>query len=183
MIPSRAIFFCCLLSATSLHAAETGSVLRLPSPKGDLVLLVERHPQAADKLRLEGVSGKEFLTLSVNDDVKEESIVWNASGDGVAFAVGNSRLLDAHAFIRTKEGWKHLKLPEPGGDGKTWESHHCIPSKWEGSRLSLVITGPHEGKPDTTTYSGSMTVMIDPETGTAKKTGENIVVAKDEESR
>jgi hypothetical protein len=186
----QTLFCCCLLYAIPTFGAGAAPILRYPSPKGDLVVLVERHPEKADTVRLEGASGKVFLTLAVDDEVKEGtvqegSVLWNAGGDGVAFAAGNSRLFDAHAFIRTNEGWKHLKLPKPGDPEKTvWESYHSVPSKWQGNRLSLAVSGPHGGKPGAPGYSGSMTVAIDVEGGSAKKVGEDIViVVPDKETR
>lgn len=182
MITFRTLLLCGLLPLSSGFAAEGEAIVKYPSPKGDLVLLVERRPQAADTVRLEGVSGKLFLTLAVEDEVKdgqvkEGSLLWNAAGDGVAFSVGNSRLLDAFAFIRTKEGWKHLKLPGPGDGGKIiWDNYHALPSKWEGKHLTLTVSGPHAGKADAPTYAGAMTVEIDPEGGSAKKIDETIVV-------
>jgi hypothetical protein len=186
----RTTLFCCSLPLLSpAFAAEPAPLVRYPSPKGDLVVLVERHPEKADTVRLEGVSGKVFLTLAVEDEVKagrakEGSVLWNAAGDGVAFAVGNSRLFDAHAFIRTKEGWKHLKLPKPGDAGKTvWDSYHSVPSEWQGNRLSLVVSGSHSGEAGAPRFSGSMMVAIDVEGGSAKKVAEDIVtVVPDKES-
>ena len=185
MITLRTIFCCCLLSAVPAFAAEGDKIVRFPSPKGDLVLLVVQRSQGADTVKLEGVSGKEFLTLSVDDEVKEGevkegSVLWSPDSDGVAFAAGNSRLLEAFAFVRTKEEWKPLKLPEPGSDGKVWDNHHVQPLKWQGKQLVLTISGPHAGKADAPSYAGSMTVAIDPEAGVAKKIEENIVVEKDD---
>lgn len=183
----HSILGCLLLSASLPLAAEPE---RFPSPKGDLVLLVERLPDKPDTVRLEGASGKLFLTLKVEDEAKEGeikagSLMWNAAGDGVAFSVGNSREFNAHAFIRTKEGWKHLKLPKPGDEKTVWDSYHAVPSGWEGKRLSLTVSGPHAGREGAPAYSGSMVVAVDIEGGTAKKVEETIVVAehKDKASR
>ena len=154
------------------------------------MLLVERHPEKPDTVRLEGPSGKLFLTLTVEDEakegeVKEGSLKWNAAGDGVAFSVGNSREFNAHAFIRTKEGWKHLKLPKPGDEKTVWDSYHAIPSSWQGNRLSLTVSGPHAGKEGAPAYSGSLVVAVDIEGGSAKKVEETIVAVeqKDKASR
>ncbi len=167
---------------------EAEKTLRFPSPKGDLVLFVDQQEQGADVVRLEGVSGKKFLTLAVDDEVKggvvkQGSLVWSEGSDGVAFAAGNERILQAFAFVRTKEQWKPLKLPEPGGEGKVWKNHHVQPFKWTGKQLVLTITGPHPAEADAPGYSGTMTVEVDPEAGTARKSTENIVVEKvDKES-
>lgn len=147
-----------------------------------MVLLVERHPEKPDIVRLEGVSGKVFLTLAVEDDekegaIKEGSLLWSGGADGVAFAVGNTRSFKAHAFIRTKEGWKHLKLPAPGDDKTVWDSYHSVPTQWQGERLTLTVSGPHAEKSAAPAYSGSMIIAIDVEGGTAKKIEESIVVA------
>lgn len=172
---------CCLLFTSPAFAAGEAPLERHRSPKGDLNVLVERHPQKPDIVRLEGASGKVFLTLAVDDEVKdgevkEGSVLWNAAGDGVAFAVGNSRLLYAHAFIRTTEGWKHLKLPEPGDGGKTvFDSYHSVPSAWQGNRLTLTVTGPHAGQAGAAAYQGAITVAVDIEGGSAKKVAEDIV--------
>lgn len=174
----------CLLFSLSLPLAAEPA--RFPSPKGDLVLLVDRDPEKPDTVRLEGVSGKLFLTLAVEDEakegeLKEGSLIWNAAGDGVAFAVGNSREFNAHAFIRTKEGWKHLKLPKPGDEKTVWDSYHALPAGWQGNRLSLAVSGPHAGKEGAPAYSGTMVVAVDIEGGTAKKVEESIVVAEQKE--
>jgi len=183
----QSILGCLFFSLVSPLAAEAE---RYPSPKGDLVLLVERHPDKPDTVRLEGVSGKLFLTLGVEDEakegeIKEGSLIWNATGDGVAFAVGNSRLFNAHAFIRTKEGLKHLKLPKPGDEKTVWDSYHAVPSSWQGKRLSVTVSGPHAGKEGAPAYSGSMVVAVDIEGGSAKKVEESIVATevKDKASR
>lgn len=185
----RPLAWCaCILATAPAFAAEGDKIVRFPSPKGDLVLLVEHRAQGADVVRLEGVSGKEFLTLAVDDEVeggvvKEGSLVWSAGSDGVAFAAGNDRILQAFAFVRTKEQWKPLKLPEPGSEGKVWKNHHVQPFKWTGKHLVLTITGPHPAEPGAPGYSGTMTVEVDPEAGTARKSEENIVVEKmDKES-
>jgi hypothetical protein len=178
-----------LLSSTPAFAAEGDKIVRFPSPKGDLVLLVVQRAQGADTVKLEGVSGKEFLTFAVDDElkegeVKEGTVLWSPESDGVAFAAGNKGLLQAFAFVRTKEQWKPLKLPEPGGEGNIWDKHHVQPSKWQGKQLVLTISGPHAGKADAPTYAGTMTLAIDPEAGVAKKVEENIVVEEDDkESR
>lgn len=182
MHPFQTILCCgCLLSSAPAFGAEGDKIVRFPSPKGDLVLLVVQRSDGADTVKLEGVSGKEFLTFAVDDEmkegeVKEGSVLWSPDSDGVAFAAGNSRLLEAFAFVRTKEEWKPLKLPEPGGEGKIWDNHHVLPSKWLGKNLTLTISGPHAGKADAPTYAGAMTVAIDPESGIAKKIDEKIVV-------
>ena len=184
MIASRSLALCgCLLALTPAFAAEEDKLIQAPSPKGDLVLLVEQHSQGADVVRLEGVSGKKFLTLAVNDEleggqVTEGSVLWNAESNGVAFAAGNERTLRAFAFVRTKEEWKPLKLPEPGGDGKVWENRHVQPAKWVGKTLVLTVTGPHPAQAGSPAYAGTMTVAVDPEAGTARKIVENIVVEK-----
>jgi hypothetical protein len=181
MTSFRTIFYCCLLAGSPVLAADTAATQRYPSPKGDLVLLHLRHPDKPDIVRLEGVSGKVFLTLAVEDDmkegeIKEGSLIWSAGADGVAFAVGNTRSFKAHAFIRAKEGWKHIKLPEPGDEKTVWDSYHSVPTKWQGDRLSLTVSGPHAEKSAAPGYSGSMVVAIDVERGTAKKVEESIVV-------
>lgn len=175
------ILCCALLLAGPASAAEKAELTRYPSPKGDLVLLVEHHSDKPATVRLEGASGKLFLTLEADDSektaqIKEDSLLWDAKSDAVAFSVGNSRSLKAHAFIRSKEGvWKHIKLPEPG-DGKTatYESYHSIPTKWDGNVLTLTVSGPHAEKPTKGAYAGSMTVAVDIEGGTAKKVEEKI---------
>jgi hypothetical protein len=189
MASFRSISWCCLLSVTSpAFAVDTAASLRYPSPKGDLVVVVEQHPEKPDTARLEDASGKVFLTLAVEDGAKEGavmegSMVWSAGADGVAFAVGNSQLFKAHAFIRTKDGWKHIKLPEPGDGAKiVWDNYHAVPAKWTGDRLTLTVSGPHVAKTDNPTYTGSMIVAIDVEGGTAKKVEESIVVAQAKES-
>jgi hypothetical protein len=161
--------------------AQADPALRFPSPKGDLVLLVERNPDKADTIRLEGPSGKLFLTLAVEDDlkngqIKEGSVLWNAAGDAAAFAVGNSQKFDAWAFVRAKEGWKYLKLPKPVDAEKTaLTSYQSVPSKWQGNRLTLNITGSQSGKADAPGFSGTLVVAVDVEAGIAKKVEENIV--------
>ncbi len=171
---------CALLLAGPVFAAEKAELTRYPSPKGDLVLLVEHHADKPATVRLEGASGKLFLTLEADDSektaqIKEDSLLWDAKSDAVAFAVGNPRSLKAHAFIRTTKGWVHLKLPEPG-DGKAavYESYHSIPSKWDGNVLTLTVSGPHAEKPAKGAYAGTMTVAVDIEGGTAKKVEEKI---------
>lgn len=189
MLTLRTILCCSLLSAAPAFAAEGDKTVRFPSPKGDLVLLVVQRAQGADTVKLEGVSGKEFLTFAVDDELKEGevkdgTVLWSPDSDAVAFAAGNKGLLQTFAFVRTKEEWKPLKLPEPGGEGKVWENHHVQPAKWQGKTLVLSISGPHGGKAEGATYAGTMTLQIDPESGTAKKTDENIVAEKnDKESR
>lgn len=178
-----------LLSSTAAFAAEGDKIVRFPSPKGDLVLTVMQRSEGADTVQLKGVSGKEFLTFAVDDELKEGevkdgTVVWSPNSDGVAFAAGNKGVLKVFAFIRTREEWKPLKLPEPGGDGKVWENAHVQPSKWQGKQLVLTVSGPHAGKADAPAYAGTMTLAIDPEAGVAKKVEENIVVEKDDkESR
>ncbi|QJE94492.1 hypothetical protein [Luteolibacter luteus] len=188
MHPFRTILCCCVLSAAPAFAAEGDKVVRFPSPKGDLVLLVVQRSAGADTVKLEGVSGKEFLTFAVDDELKEGevkdgTVQWSPNSDGVAFAAGNKSILQTFAFVRTKEEWKPLKLPEPGGEGKVWANHHVQPAKWQGKQLVLTITGPHDGKAGTETYAGTMTVAVDPESGVAKKVEENIAVEKNTESR
>ena len=173
---SRLFRFCC---------PGTGGI-RPPLP------FAERRSGAACRAKPGegGPSGKLFLTLAVEDDlkngqIKEGSVLWNAAGDAAAFAVGNSQRFDAWAFVRAKEGWKYLKLPKPGDAEKTaLANYQSVPSKWEGNRLTLTITGSPSGKADAPGFSGSLVVAIDVEAGTAKKLEENIVTpAPAQESR
>ncbi|WP_367871113.1 hypothetical protein [Luteolibacter sp. Populi] len=178
MLPFRTIIPCLLIcSAFATQAAP----LRFPSPKGDLVLLVDRNPDKADTIRLEGPSGKLFLTLAVEDDlktgqIKEGSVLWSPAGDAAAFAVGNDQKFEAWAFVRATEGWKYLKLPKPADAEKgTLTSYQSIPSKWQGDRLTLNITAASPtAKPDAPALSGSLVVAIDVEGGSAKKVEETI---------
>lgn len=152
------------------------------------MLLVGQQTTGADTVKLEGVSGKEFLTFAVDDELKEGevkdgTVLWSPASDGVAFAAGNKALIQAFAFVRTTEGWKPLKLPTPGAEGKVLENPHVQPSKWQGKQLVLTISGPHGDKAGAETYSGTMTVAIDPESGVAKKVEENISTEKNAESR
>ncbi|WP_035605564.1 hypothetical protein [Haloferula sp. BvORR071] len=182
MQPFHTTLLCsCLLALSPVSAAEETPVQRYPSPKGDLVLLVQPHPEKPDKVWLEGVSGKLFLTLAVEDDlkqgeIKEGSILWSAGSDAVAFAVGNPQHLDTHVFVRTKEVWKDLKLPKPNDEkGNPLVGSQSVPAKWQGNVLSLTISGPSPtGAAATPSYSGSMSVAIDIEAGTAKKVEEKI---------
>jgi hypothetical protein len=188
MHPFRTILCCCLLAASSSFAAPGDKVVRLPSPKGDLVLLVEQRTTGADTVKLEGVSGKEFLTFAVDDELKEGevkdgTILWSPASDGVAFAAGNKSVIQTFAFVRTTTGWRPLKLPAPGAEGKVLENPHVQPSKWQGKQLVLTISGPHGGQAGAGTYTGTMTVEIDPESGVAKKIEEDISAEKNAESR
>ena len=145
------------------------------------MLLVERNPEKADTIRLEGPSGKLFLTLAVEDDVKngqikDGSVLWSPAGDAAAFSVGNPQKFDAWAFVRTKEGWKYLKLPKPGDAEKTaLASYQSVPSKWQGDRLTLDITGSQTGKADAPVFSGVLVVAIDVEGGSARKIEEKVI--------
>lgn len=185
MHPLRTILCCCLLSATPVFAAEGDKVLRFPSPKGDLVLTVVQRAEGADTVELKGASGKEFLSFIVDDELKEGevkdgSVVWSPNSDGVAFAAGNKNALKAFAFIRTKEEWKPLKLPEPGDKDKVWEGAQVQPSKWQGKQLVLTISGSHGGRSGAPAYTGTMTVAVDPEAGVAKKIEQRIAVENDD---
>jgi hypothetical protein len=187
MHPFRTILCCSLIAASPSFAADDKAV-RIPSPKGDLVLLVEQRTTGADTVKLEGVSGKEFLTFAVDDELKEgevknETVLWSPASDGVAFAAGNKSMIQAFAFVRTTAGWKPLKLPVPGAEGKALENPHVQPAKWQGKQLVLTISGPHGGQAAAGTYAGTMTVEVDPEAGVAKKIEENISVSKNAESR
>jgi hypothetical protein len=176
-------------SALCLHAAEPADKPATTSPDGRfLVSAPEIGDTKTQRLEIHSAEGK--LLYSSPADLKDlskskviqfypERLKWSDDSKVLAIPAGFPRLFETFLFAWNGSGFDPIPMP-PLAAGR--DNIGIEPVAWQaGHQLTLKITGPHAGKADHTSYSGSAVVEVDLAKKTARKISEKIVDQHDDD--
>ena len=139
-----------------------GSVLAKPdqiksqSPDGQLIAVFQRDSdRELYRLTLSTRDGKVRFQSNPIDATISQSIVWNATGDSMAFSAGTPFLMETFILFSQKGDYLLEKVPSPEYG---WDNFYQIPRKWTNTLLTLELDGPHAGKAIQHYYKGTMVI-------------------------
>ena len=133
--------------------------IRSNSPAGKFTAVFKRNSDTEDyRLSLIAPDGKvRFQSDPIDLTIPKKSIIWNSTGDALAFSAGTHFLMTAFILISQDGDYSLKRVPSPKGD---WDNFHQTPEKWSKGLLTVRIDGPHAGKATDYHYEGQMTIDI-----------------------
>jgi hypothetical protein len=148
--------FALLLFAVSAVGAPESFGTR--SVKGKyMIRFFKESPTTPYRVSVVTREGRELFAFESGLVVDKDSILFDPAGTVVAFAAGDSFLMETKILTISDDGYSLLRAPAPK---QGWDNYHQIPSSWDGSTLTLKINGPHAGKATGQGFSGTMQVRV-----------------------